>query len=264
MIKIPLSHPLKQILKVYPQINYNLPRLVKFVSGWEKNVKLIDIGANIGDTVAFIKNYADVPILCIDGDKNYYKILKQNIAQYPNVSAYLALVGSETTEVNVELIKERGTAYLIESKEKQNISSLQDILEKNPEFKSSRFLKIDTDGFDTIILKGSRNYLTENKPILFFEFDPYLIKKNNDDPFTTIPYLISCGYRYFIFYISNGDFLLSCTAEDETTIDQMVHYFSGRNIELYADVCAFVENDKHIFKNFCQQELAFFRNVRNY
>lgn len=263
-IKIPLSHPLREILKIFPQLNYNLPRLVKFVSDREKDVKVIDIGANIGDTVAFIKNYADVPILCIDGDDKYISILKQNITQYKNISICHSLVGAETRKINLELKKERGTAYLVESKEKHNISTLEDILEKNPAFKNSRLLKIDTDGFDTIILKGSPNYLTRNRPILFFEFDPFLAKKNNDDPFRLIAYLKQCGYKYLIFYMNNGDYLLSCTVNDERMTNELIHYFSGRNIELYADICAFPESDKELFENFTAQEIDFFKKLRSY
>jgi hypothetical protein len=99
---------------------------------------------------------------------------------------------------------------------------------------------------------------------LFFEFDPYLAKQNNDDPFTIIPFLKKCGYEYLMFYHATGDFVCSCSVHDEQLIDQMVHYFSGRKVEFYADLCAFPAKDKDIYENFVQQEIAHFRKVRNY
>ena len=112
MIKIPLSHDLRDILRLYPEYNFNLARIVKYVSEQVPDVKVIDIGANIGDSVAFIKNYCDVPILCIDGDDKYMKILAENTAQYKNVYSCKTLVGAETKEVNLKLKSEKGTASI--------------------------------------------------------------------------------------------------------------------------------------------------------
>jgi FkbM family methyltransferase len=263
-LKTPLSHPLKELLRAFPQINFNLPRIIKYIADKEKDVKVIDVGANIGDTVAFIKNYTDAPVLCIDGDEHYLNILKKNVAKYNNVSVVHSLVGAENKEVNFELKKERGTAYIVDSSEKKQINTLENILEQNPGFKDSRVLKIDTDGFDTIILKGSPNYLKSKQPILFFEFDPYLATKNNDDPFTLIPFLKECGYGYLMFYISNGDFLLSCEIGDTELVNQVIHYFSGRNVELYTDICAFPVKDRALFETITKEEIAHFKKVRNY
>lgn len=263
-IKLPLSHRLRPILETYPDFNFNLGRLAKYITTKEKDVKLIDIGANIGDTVAFVKTWVDIPILCIDGDEKYIEILKSNVAQYNNVTICHSLVGAETKEINLELKKGLGTAYLVESKQKNTMSTMEDILEKYPTFKNSRILKIDTDGFDTIILKSCPDYLKKNQPVLFFEFDPFLISNNNDDPFSLFPYLKSCGYQYIMVYMSNGDFLLSCSLEDETIANQIVHYVSGRNLELYVDICAFSVNDKEIYELCVKEEVQFFKKARKY
>ncbi len=57
-----MSHQLRENINLYPDYNFNLPRIIKYVSERLSNVRIIDIGANIGDTVAFIKNYTDLPI----------------------------------------------------------------------------------------------------------------------------------------------------------------------------------------------------------
>ena len=264
MIKIPLSHDLRDILRLYPEYNFNLARIVKYVSEQVPDVKVIDIGANIGDSVAFIKNYCDVPILCIDGDDKYMKILAENTAQYKNVYSCKTLVGAETKEVNLKLKSEKGTAYIEEGGEAVGMRSLENILEEFPDFKNSKIIKSDTDGFDTIILRSCSNYLKSVKPILFFEFDPHLIRKNNDDAFDFIKFLEECGYHYFIFYVNIGDYLVSCTSDQKELLAQLIHYFSGRKLDLFADVCAFTSNDKQIFENIAQKEVNHFRQVRNY
>ena len=263
-IRVPLAHQLRRNVVAYPDYNFNLPRIIKYATALISDVKVIDIGANIGDTVAFIKNYTDVPILCIDGEEQYIKILKSNVAQYKNVSVCHSLVGFETKESNLKIVSERGTAYVEEGKETITVRTLENILEGFPDFKNAKILKVDTDGFDTLILRGCSNYLKKVKPILFFEFDPYLVTKNNDDPFSFIPYLRSCGYSYLIFYMNNGDYLLSCNIDQTDIIDQLIHYFSGRNIAVFTDICAFSSDDKSLYDLSVKEEVGHFKKARNY
>jgi len=263
-IKVPLSHQLKSNIEAFPDYNFNLPRIIKYLNDKTHNVSVIDIGANIGDTVAFIKNYSDVPILCIDGEEEYIKILKSNTAKYNNVSVCHSLVGNETKESNLNIVLERGTAFVETGGKTTMIRTLENILEGFPDFKQSKVLKVDTDGFDTLILRGCSNYLKSVKPVLFLEFDPYLITKNNDDPFDFITYLKTCGYFYFIFYMNNGDYLLSCTIEQRDIIDQLIHFFSGRDIAIFTDICAFSADDKAFFEYCSKEEIQHFKKARNY
>ena len=264
VIKVPLSHQLRRNVEVYPDYNFNLPRIIKYTCDHLSNVTVIDIGANIGDTVAFIKNYTDTPILCIDGEKKYLDILRSNVAQYKNVAICSALVGEENKEANVSMKMERGTAVVTEAKDKTNIRTLENILVEFPDFKNSKVLKVDTDGYDTLILRGCARFLKTVKPIIFFEFDPYLISKNNDDPFLFIDYLKNCGYYYIIFYVNNGDYLLSCTIDEREIIDQLIHYFSGREIATFADICAFSKDDKSLFDICVAEEIKHFKKARRY
>ncbi len=205
-----------------------------------------------------------MPVLCIDGDEKYIGILKRNVAQYSNVSVCHALVGGETGDTNLSLKKERGTAIVGESSIRNQMRTIDHILKDFSQFEDSKLIKVDTDGFDTIILKACASYLRKRKPILFFEFDPYLTNQQNDDPFSFIPYLKECGYQYLVFYMSNGDYLLSSDINDEKTITELVHYFSGRKVELYTDICAFSGEDKDIFDITREREVQFFRKARNY
>jgi FkbM family methyltransferase len=262
-IKIQFSHPLIQVMELYPDYNFNLPRMISRVGAKYKDLKIIDIGANVGDTVAFIRNYSDAPILCIDGDPKYLELLKMNVAQFKDIAICNAIVGKETKEIQGEYKIERGTGFVAEGNKKTAIRTIENILEEFPNFKNSKVVKIDTDGYDTVILKGCSNFLKNVTPVLFFEFDPYLIK-NNDDPFSLFAYLKGCGYTYFIFYMNNGDYLLSCTVDDTHLLDELVHFFSGRNIDVFADICAFSSKDKDLFDTCVQQEIVHFKKARNY
>lgn len=263
-IKLNLSHQLPEILLLFPNYNFNLARIVKYTEEKVGNSTIIDIGANVGDTVAFIRNYSDAPILCIDGEEHFVKLLKENTKQYTNVKICKTLVGSENKVDNIKLSSHKGTASIEASTDSVSVRTLSNILDEFPQFHNSKMLKTDTDGFDTIILRSCEDYLKKVKPILFFEFDPHFIKVQKDDPFQFMEYLRSCGYHYLIFYTNVGDFLLSCSFEEQPIINQIIHYYSGRNVEMFVDVCAFVKNDKDIFEYIVEQEMRFYQSARNY
>lgn len=263
-IKLPLSHDLRAIMASYPEYNFNLARIVAHLHKQNSNTKVIDIGANIGDTVAFIKSTVDVPILCIDGESKFVKLLRENTSIYENVFVCASLVGSENKEVTLHLKSDKGTAHLQEGGNAVMMRTLENILEEFPDFKTSNIIKTDTDGFDTIILRSCEIFLRNSNPVIFMEFDPHLIKRNNDDAFSFMDYLQDCGYRYFIFYTNVGDYMLSCTSSDKSIIQDIIHYFSGRNLDLFADLCAFAEKDKRFFEEISATELLHYRKVRNY
>ena len=263
-IKVRLSHQLREILAVFPQYNHNLGRIIKYTEHINGKISLIDIGANVGDTVAFVRNYSNIPILCIDGEEEYVSILRQNVAQYENVHICQALVGKENRDERIKLKVEKGTAHIEESKTTVKVRTLENILEEFPKFSNSKILKSDTDGFDTWILRSCTDYLKTSKPILFFEFDPHFIKKNGDDPWDFLKYLKDTGYSYLIFYTNIGDYMLGCDIHNEKVVNQLIHYFSGRNIEMFADICAFHAEDQDIFEYTMDQEIKHFRQVRDY
>ncbi len=263
-IRLPLSHDLPAIMHDHPQYNYNLARLVGYVAEAYPSTRVIDIGANVGDSVAFIKTVADVPILCIDGQPDFVKYLKWNTEGYSNVYVCNTLVGSENGSVSLSLKSSKGTARLEAGGNTVSMRTLADILTEFPDFMDSRMIKTDTDGFDTIILRGIEQHLRGVQPVLFFEFDPHLIKNNGDDAFSFMNFLEECGYKYFIFYTNVGDYLVSLTADDKKVINELIHYFSGRKLDLYADVCAFTGKDEALFETISRKEIEHFRQFRNY
>jgi FkbM family methyltransferase len=264
IIKINLSHQLSEYLKLYPDYNFNLGRIVKYAEEEIPGLSVIDIGANVGDTVAFIRNYSNVPILCIDGEENYVNILRENTKQYENIQISHSMVGKENKEEQIRLRSQQGTAYVEKGEKSIQVRTLENILEEFPAYKNSRILKSDTDGYDTWILRSCEAYLLHTRPILFFEFDPYLITKNNDDPFDFIQYLRNIGYKFLVFYTNTGDYLLGCRIDEIEIIDQIIHYFSGRSMETFLDICAFGEEDERLFHKCVSNELAHFKKERNY
>jgi hypothetical protein len=77
---MPLSHELPFHIAMHPQYSLNVGRIAGQVFSKHPNLRFIDIGANIGDTVAILRQNDEFPILCIEGDKRFFEILAKNIA----------------------------------------------------------------------------------------------------------------------------------------------------------------------------------------
>lgn len=264
-IKAPLSHPLKAIMEQLPQFGFNLTRLIQYTHQYHSDLKIIDIGANIGDTAAFINNYKNLPVLCIDGDPKYFDLLQQNTQQFSQVNCCLSLIGEANEQHTKALVRDKGTAYLKETEKPVSFRSLENILEEFSGFRNTQFLKIDTDGYDTIILKGAKKFLTAQQPVIFFEYDPGLIINQQEDPFQTFELLKECGYEYLLIYQNIGDYLISLELSTDTTkIVDLVNYYMGRNSFLYADICAFSQKDKQLFETARKNEIAYFAGLRGF
>ena len=264
-IKAPLSHPLKRILEAIPQFGFNVTRLVQYSHEQYPDLKIIDIGANIGDTAAFVNNYRDLPVLCIDGDPRYFALLKSNVAGFKQTVCCLTLVGEKDEEKNQTLVRDKGTAFLKENENPVKFRSLENILDEFSDFKTARFLKIDTDGYDASILKGSETYIRAQRPVLFFEYDPGLIQKQHEDPFGIFDFLQQCGYEFVLVYQNVGDYLISLQlSSDKDKIADLVNYYMGRNTSLYADLCVFHAQDAALFKKARKNEQAYFAGFRKF
>lgn len=172
-----------------------------------KTIKLIDIGAAVGDTVFLLhSNLPDAfeKILCIDGDKEFFSYLTKNMKQFSFVQCEAALL-SDTVKSEKSLVRiHAGTASAQGEERVQSITLDYLLLQKN--FTDVDVLKIDTDGFDGKVLKGATNTLNQQKPKVIFEWHPLLINKTGNEKFLAFNTLFSCGYNVFLFYTKYGVF----------------------------------------------------------
>ena len=245
-IKIPLTHDLPINIKIYPEYNQNLGKIAKAIEEKYPSNSIIDVGANIGDSVAIIHKYVMAPILCIEGNELYLPLLKENTSLLPNVSIEDSFVGDE--EVVVSTNSSLGTAFL----EKSNgvgikVKKISTILDKHPSFKNSKLFKTDTDGFDNKILKGAKEYLNEIKPVIFFEYDPFFLSKQNEIGFDIFGYLMNLGYSDLMLFDNTGRYMFTISTEQEKELVELHNYFN-QNGEKYMDICAVHANDKDIIQ----------------
>tara|TARA_B100000787_G_scaffold169770_1_gene162188 strand:- start:4573 stop:5472 length:900 start_codon:yes stop_codon:yes gene_type:complete len=227
-ILLPPDHNLPSFQKSFQRYDTFLPLLVK-------NIKLdeviIDVGANVGDTLAaMVEENSISSYFCIEPDDGFFELLTENIVrikkQKPNlkVQAIKSLVGKNISGISLEGVG--GTKHAVVDKENSIQSrALDEIL---TDVKNIRILKTDVDGFDYDVIDSSLSIIQKHKPMIFLEcqFDFSYQKKGY---VKTLLALEAEGYCDLTIFDNFGGVLIRTS--DFKVVFQLMEYIWSQNIE---------------------------------
>lgn len=254
---LPMSHALPRILRRHPDYSSNIGRIACAMHRKYRDLSMIDIGANVGDTVAMVYRYTNIPVLCIDGDARYFKLLEKNAVNWIDVEIELAFVSAVSGPINGRLDCRNGSGHFIS--ELGNITqskTLDEILDRHPRFVSSKLIKIDTDGFDTLIIKAIGSLIDGVKPAIHFEYDPHFLCNNDPNGFEIFNFLRAHGYMDALVFENTGAFREIVDLSDGVRLKGLHAELEGRGGARYIDVCAFHPEDLEVFTTFLADELT--------
>jgi FkbM family methyltransferase len=264
-ITIPFSHDLPFCKKKFPVYADNIGRLAVLLKKKYETLRMIDIGANVGDTAVLVKNKVDIPILCIEGEKKYYSLLQRNLEGFKDVYVEKSFIGDKNF-IKGNYIYSKGSGRFAEQEGVSGIFflTLENTILKYSQFKKSKLLKIDTDGFDCRIIRSEINLLAQMKPVVFFEYDPFLLSELNDDGLSVFNSLLEAGYNKIIFYTNTGEYLLSTQLKNRGIIKDLHYFYSGRSMDSYSDIVVFHNEDDDLAQDLINAEHKYFALYRNF
>lgn len=171
-IILPPGHLLSLYESVYPKYDRFLPTVIGKI---KENEVIIDIGANIGDTLFRLLNINTRPYYyCIEADNFFFEYLQKNKKSLDvNIQNKIILIKTFVGDQLQGNLSETttGTKSLIESDLGIKSKKLDDIIMEY-KIKNIKLIKVDVDGFDYNILFSAINELKNNKPDIFFEYMP--------------------------------------------------------------------------------------------
>ena len=153
---------------------------------------VLDIGANFGQlSVLLSKCKKDVEVYSFEASKYIFEILKKNVQiNNANVRLFHNLVGNETEQelfikkLNISKFNTYGS-NMIEKTESRNenssnIEKVNSIKIDNIFFeKKISFMKIDVQGYDLEVLKGSKKTISKQQMPIIFEYEEDFAKDFN-------------------------------------------------------------------------------------
>jgi FkbM family methyltransferase len=252
---LPLSHELPLYRRTLPEYGLNLGRVVESVHQKYPKCTMIDVGANIGDSVAIVRAHAHIPILCVEGESRFFLLLEANTRNLDDVKlehAFLGADGDHAKAVHVE----RGTARieLGAGTGRATMRTLGQVVSRHPRFSMAKFLKLDAEGFDCRIICCETEFLSVNNPVLFFEYHPPLCAVAGYDPFPVFTQLAEIGYSLVLIYENTGRYLLSARMTQRKVLEDIHHYFA--KMSGFCDVVAFHSEDLDIAEAIRNSELG--------
>uniref|UniRef100_UPI00404821C4 hypothetical protein n=1 Tax=Yoonia sp. TaxID=2212373 RepID=UPI00404821C4 len=190
----------------YDYLYWNIIRAILAENG-VSNPTLIDVGANIGDTIAHFRRFSTGPAIGVEPDDEYFDLLAQNMSPVANVTAIKALVCPDNLMGDVSLMVKNGTGGTVVTQGAGTYHgptlSVGALLARTS---GPLVFKTDTDGFDQVILGGLLAEMRGGHPlidIIAFEgpTQQQMGESDYNDFLTVVEKICALGYR--IIMLSN-------------------------------------------------------------
>ena len=198
------------------QGKWNEPETHVFINNISNNKPFyfIEVGANIGEILINISKFNNcIRCWAFEPNPDAFKVIQINnlINDIQNVAVVKKAVGDESGSIRINFKSHSPSVSLLSTNTSENsFGELVEITTIDKELLNYDFDKnlvimlIDVEGFELKVLKGSKEFISKNKPIIIFEF--------HDDTkkvFKVEEVLNVVGEEYEIFKIDNKGNLLN-------------------------------------------------------
>lgn len=203
-------------------------RIANYIAACEGDIKMIDVGANIG--VLTLLTYNSIKkgqYVCIDGNDGFFPLLQKNLTQIPGATCEKIYLSDQVEQRPIETKVYVNTANILESENgiMTDFTTLDAFCLKK-EIKPN-FIKIDTDGYDSKIIRGLTNQLSSNENlVIYFEYAPMhqVFNSIEKSPLAIFHFLNDYGFEDFYFYDDKGSYFGHFKISDMELIDQLTTY----------------------------------------
>jgi FkbM family methyltransferase len=217
---VPAVHSLADILVAFPQYNRPLGLAIQAIASLSSSgsaLAIIDVGANVGETIALIEKYCPdlCTYLCVEADQEIAQLCALNYAGNSRVQVERCYIGED--EGVVVTLEDDGRAnpsvkLVADGSGKCGPGSgrlvrLDTVAGPFAEAQGTiSLIKIDTEGYDFSVLRSAPRLLDKYKPAIYFEWYPKLIMDLGEEVWSGFESLTTFGYRHFVFFTGQGDY----------------------------------------------------------
>jgi FkbM family methyltransferase len=253
VVSLPAEHLLPAYQRIHPLYDRFLPLLVTHL---EPGSWVIDVGANVGDTLAaMIAANAALKFVCVEADEAIFRFLDRNVAKivrvHPDatVRAVQAFVGQGVN--GVDLAGSGGTRHAVEGGGSLRSQPLAEILLQNG-VTNPRLVKSDVDGFDFDVIDSAMPILDADQTLVYFEcqFDNARQKAGYE---ATLERLGERGFNRWTLFDNVGSKVLSTdrTADVFQLLDYVWKQNAGPGMRTihYFDILASGQRDSELVDN---------------
>lgn len=245
-VRFPAQSRIPQSYEFYPNYGRELTSLAQLVSAKYPDAVMVDVGANVGDTIALIRQCTNAKIYAFEGDSTSLGFLRVNTASLGNVEIVDRFL-DETGHIATTHIEKSGwnnTLRPTSDGASIEFTTLDRFFADHPHAPRLKLVKIDCEGFDARILRGARALFTASRPAILFEYHARCLRELQEDGPSIFASLASLGYEDVILFDHAGELLLSSSAGNAPLWRQLDRYTANdRTPILYFDAVCFHRDD---------------------
>ncbi len=174
---------------------------------------IIDIGANVGDSLTAMWNHTNDRFICIEPVEEFFNLLSDNVRNLEKpdrVHIERAFITDNMEGAYSAKVNPSGTASMerLKDEKPKTPSKTVDFLlkERNVKSESIDLLKIDTDGFDGDCLISARSLLKNGNALLYWE-NCYRTYMQYEKYLEAYDLLNHEGYSTFFIFDNYGNYL---------------------------------------------------------
>jgi FkbM family methyltransferase len=206
-LELPLSHGLPDYLQRFPLYDSVLHRLSEYLHKRDGSLICIDVGANIGDTIAACFRSDNDKFLAVEPNSQFNRYLCQNFGKRDNVQIVKVMCSSKSLTATFTANTKSGTSSFTPDSQGTKIQTqtLDSLIYEYPTFANVNMLKVDTDGHDIEVIKGAADTIRRRSPVILFECDAFGRASYAEDCCETLATLKDSGYGSFLIYDNLGN-----------------------------------------------------------
>ncbi len=242
--RLPLSHMLPVYMRQNPFYDSMPGRLSNYLHDRYGYLKGIDVGANIGDSVAAFFRHETDRFLAIEPNPHFADYFRKNWGNDDRVTLLKVLCSSKSQETKYEINEKSGTASIVSSEGGVEMRSdtLDSIVGDQSGFADFNLLKIDTDGYDFDVMNGARTVIADRMPAVFFECEAFSNPRYVENCMEALRYFNEVGYRSFLLYDNRGHLMGRFPLDDLSCFAHLLFYqLSGKVLDY--DILVMKEDD---------------------
>lgn len=181
----------------------------------KKAHNILDIGANIGTTSLYFASLnTKAGIYAFEPHPDIFKRAHENIQlnSFSNIQLINLGLGEKKESLKLYEVNEHNPGMNRIIAEDRNMAfkvihvDTLDQMVKDKNISGIDFIKLDVEGFEYAVLKGGKETLVKEKPLLFIELDDNNLKENNSSAKELISLLENYGYKEFYRTDNNTHF----------------------------------------------------------
>ncbi len=266
-VSMPKSHTIAYNLSHFPYYNSNLQRIAQQYDRYRGGgFSIIDVGANIGDTLLMLRQVTDLPVHCFEGNPFFSGLLETNSAGIAQRFIHKILLSDKPGVIKVKNMEDYGTSQFVSDStggETLEFSSIDRFFGQFPD-EVIGLIKVDTDGYDLKILKGAADTIEKYKPVIFLEYDRKLFEQNGDDGPTFFAFLRSLDYDGLLVYDNFGRLVCITSLKDQLAIRALHAYIKEQKGAFpFFDLAIFAKRDEAFYTSFAESELVLFEKINS-